>query len=86
MIDLIADQKKEIKRLESLMIYDRTHEYMNKRNEKIKKDENIFRLLEDADYNNDNIPDTVVTKGGKVYSFNGYLTKDTDFPFRNKFV
>jgi predicted fused transcriptional regulator/phosphomethylpyrimidine kinase len=85
MIDLISDKKKEIKRLESLVTYERAHEFVNKRNEKIKKNENKFLLLEDADYNNDNIPDTVVTKGGKVYSFNVYLTKDTEFPFRNKF-
>jgi hypothetical protein len=43
-------------------------------------------LLENADYNNDSIPDTVVTKGGKGYSFNGYLTKDSDFPLRKKFI
>jgi hypothetical protein len=59
---------------------------VNKRNEKIKKDENKFILLDDDDYNNDTIPDTAVTKGGKVYSFNGYLTKDTDFPLRKRFV
>jgi hypothetical protein len=57
-----------------------------KRNEKIKKDDNKYMLLDDADYNNDNIPDTVVTKGGKVYFFNGYLIKDTDFPLRKRFV
>jgi hypothetical protein len=43
-------------------------------------------LLEDSDYNNDNIPDPVVTKGGKVYSFYGYLTKDSDLPLRKRFV
>jgi hypothetical protein len=86
MIDLLVDKKKEINRLESLMTYDRAQEFVTKRNEKIKKDENKYMLLEDADYNNDAIPDTVGTKGGKVYSFNGYLTKDADFPLRKRFV
>jgi hypothetical protein len=36
MIDLIADQKKEIKRLESLMTYDSAHEFVTKI-KKIKK-------------------------------------------------
>jgi hypothetical protein len=86
MIDLIADQKKDIKRLKSLMTYQRAQEFISKRNENIKKDQNKFMLLDDADYNNDSIPDIVVTKGGKEYSFNGFLTKDTNFPLQKRFA
>jgi predicted nucleotidyltransferase len=34
----------------------------------------------------DLIADTVVTKEGKVYSLNGYLTKDADFPRRKRYL
>jgi hypothetical protein len=68
------------------MTYDRAHEFLTKRKGKIIKDENPFMLLEDADDNNDAIPDTIVAKGGKVYSFNGYLTKDSDFPLRKRLI
>jgi hypothetical protein len=85
MIDLIADQKKETKRLESLMTDGRTQEFVNKRNEKIKKNENKFMLLEYVDYNIDAIPDTVATKGGKVYFLMVILQK-IRFLFRKRFV
>jgi hypothetical protein len=34
------------------------------------------------DYDGDGILDTFVTKDGKVYSFNGLIPKDTDYPLR----
>jgi hypothetical protein len=37
-----------------------------------------FNMLDAQDYDGIGIPDTVVTKEGKVYSFNGFLPKDTD--------
>jgi hypothetical protein len=37
MIDLIADQKKESKKLESLMKFDRTHEFVTKKMKKLKR-------------------------------------------------
>jgi hypothetical protein len=38
----------------------------------------VFFFLKYHDYDDNGIDDTVVTKEGKVYSFNGFLPKDTD--------
>jgi hypothetical protein len=37
-------------------------------------------MLEVKDYDGDRLSDTIVTKDDKVYSFNGFITKDTDYP------
>jgi hypothetical protein len=31
------------------------------------------------------LSDTIVTKDDKVYSFNGFITKDTDYPWRQTY-
>jgi hypothetical protein len=42
-------------------------------------------MLEYKDYDGDGLEDTIITKEGKVYSFNGYLPKDTDYPLRKTY-
>jgi hypothetical protein len=42
-------------------------------------------MLPVKDYDGDNLDVTIVTKDGKVYSFNGFITKDTDYPLRQSY-
>jgi hypothetical protein len=39
-----------------------------------------FAKLDVKDYYSYGLPDIVVTKEGKVYSFNDFLPKDTEYP------
>jgi hypothetical protein len=43
-------------------------------------------MLNYQDYDGDGLEDTIVTKQGKVYYFNGFLPKDTDYPLRRAFL
>jgi hypothetical protein len=45
-----------------------------------------FGMLNVQDYDGDGLEDTLVTKDGKVNSFNGFLPKDTDYPLRRAFL
>jgi hypothetical protein len=38
------------------------------------------------DYEGDRIDDTIIIKDGKVYSFNGFIKKDTDYSFRQAYL
>jgi hypothetical protein len=79
--------------MEKLMIQQRAGEFVYAQNHRKNKDVQMvekmikkFALLDEKDYDCDGISDTVVTKDKKVYSFNGFLPKDTDYPLCREFL
>jgi hypothetical protein len=94
LISLVGEQRKEIKKMEKLMtperaeefVYKQNHRFDKKTNQMVEKKNPKFAKITDFDYDGDGITDTVVTKDGKVYSFNCFLPKDTDYPLRREFL
>jgi hypothetical protein len=94
LIKLVGQQRKEIRKMEKLMTPQRAQEFVQaqnyrldpKTNQMVQKKNPKFDMLNVQDYDGDGLPDTVVTKEGKVYSFNGFLPKDTDYPLRRAFL
>jgi hypothetical protein len=90
---LVGQQRKEIRKMEKLMTPQRAQEFVHAQNyrldpktqQMVPKKEPKFAMLNVQDYDGDGIDDTIVTKEGKVYSFNGFLPKDTDYPLRRYF-
>jgi isocitrate dehydrogenase len=48
---------------------------MDKTQREVAKKNQKFAVLQQQDYDGDGISDTVVTKEGKIYCFNGFFTK-----------
>jgi hypothetical protein len=80
--------------MEKLMTPQRAQEFVYKQNHRKNKNGEWvektkgerYDMLNVQDYDVDGLDDTIVTKGGKVYSFNGFLPKDTDYPLRRAFL
>jgi hypothetical protein len=58
------------------------HKFDQKANSVASKKNQKFAMLDEQDFDVDGVPDTIVTKEGKVFSFKGFLPKDTDYPLR----
>jgi hypothetical protein len=97
LINLVSKQRKEIRKMEKLMTPTRAQEFIFKQNNRFDKKTNQwiakknnpkthFDMLNVQDYDGDGLDDTIVTKGGKVYSVNGVLPKDTDYPIKRAFL
>jgi hypothetical protein len=71
---------------EGEFVYAQNHRFDSKTNKMVPKKNQKFDLLQEQDYDGDGIDDTVITKEGKVYSFNGFLPKDTDYPLHRSFL
>jgi hypothetical protein len=86
LINLVGKQLKEIRKMENLMTPQKAQKFVHAQNYRIdpktsqavQKKNPKFDILNVQDYDGDGIDDTNVTKDGKVYSFNGFLPKDTD--------
>jgi hypothetical protein len=79
LINLVSLQRKEIKKMEKLMTPQRASEFVyaqnhirNKDGQMVEKKNQKFGMLNVQDYDGDGLKDTIVTKDGKVYSFNGF--------------
>jgi hypothetical protein len=76
-----------------LMISQRAGEFIyknnyniNKQGQEVKKKNKKFDMLSYKDYDGDGLEDTIATKDGKVYSFNGYMPKFSDYPLHKTFL
>jgi hypothetical protein len=93
LINLIGKQRKEIKKMEKFMTPQRATEFVyaqnyrkNKDGQWVEKKNQKFDMLNVQDNDGDGLEDIVVTKDKKVYSFNDFLPKDTEYPLRRAFL
>jgi hypothetical protein len=90
---LVSKQHKEIRKMEKLMTPQRATEfihknnyYKNKEGQEVQKKNPKYELMKYKDYDGDGLEDTIVTQEGKVYSFNGYMPKDSDYPSHKTYL
>jgi hypothetical protein len=94
LLNLVSTIQKEIKRLNILIVPNRAHESIGTHNTHIDKKTKQrvankvqqYDMLQPKDYDGDGLADTIVTKDGKIYSFNGFVTKDNDYPLRQVYL
>jgi hypothetical protein len=86
LLNLVSKQRQEIRRLEGLMVpnpaaeFVQTHNtHKNKQGQLVDNKVKRYKVEDVQDYDRDDLNDTIVTKDGKLYSFNGFITKDTDY-------
>jgi len=82
---LVSDNRSLLKTNANLQSHKRAKDWTVKRNKKLKK-ENHYHVLPEVDYDGDDTPDIIVTKNGKIYSFNGYMPKENDWPLRGTYL
>ena len=82
---LVSDNRSLLKTNANLQSHKRAKDWTVKRNKKLKK-ENHYHVLPENDYDGDDTPDIIVTKNGKIYSFNGYMPKENDWPLRGTYL
>ena len=85
-MQLVSENRSLLKSNANLQSHLRAKEWTEKKNKNIKNEGNHYRVLPEVDYDGDNVNDIIVTKNGKVYSFNGYMPKDNDWPLRGAYL
>jgi hypothetical protein len=76
---MIPQRAQEFVHAQNIRFDKKTNRMVQKKNPKLD-------MLNGQDYDGDGIDDTIVSKEEKVYSFNGFLPKDTDYPLRRSYL
>jgi hypothetical protein len=84
---LVGQLHSELRRNAKFTSYPQAKDFVDLRNKPHEKSgtKKLWSILKYQDYDGDNVPDVIVGYKNKLYSYNGFQPKETDYPFRQAF-
>jgi hypothetical protein len=87
--NLVGTLHSDMRRSEKLLSWPQAKRFVDGRNAAFKANNpdkpEPYKLLEFQDYDGDTVPDTIIGRNNKIYSYNGYRPKETDHPLRQAY-
>jgi hypothetical protein len=84
---LVGELHSDMRRSDELLSYPRAQKFVTDRNASFKArgQPEPYSILPWQDYDGDEVPDTIIGRNNKIYSYNGYRPKESDHPLRQAF-
>jgi hypothetical protein len=84
---LVGQLHSELKRNAKFTSYPQAKDFVDEHNKTYEKNgtKKAWSILKYQDYDGDNVPDVIVGYKNKLYSYNGFRPKETDYPLRQAF-
>jgi hypothetical protein len=85
--NLVGELHSDMRRSDELLSYPRAQQFVTDRNAPFRSRgvPEPYAILPYQDYDGDNVPDTIIGRNNKIYSYNGYRPKDSDHALRQAF-
>jgi hypothetical protein len=82
--NLVGELHSDMRRSDELLSYPRAKKFVEDRNAPFlaRGQPAPYNILAYQDYDGDNVPDTIIGRNNKIYSYNGFRPKDSDHALR----